>query len=864
MKMALQTATTSLVSRIGLVCTTFLLALGLSAQSQVFNSNGNFTVPAGVTSITVEAWGGGGGGANGSGERGGGGGGAYARSTIAVSPGQMYSVVIGLGGSTGSNGGNSTFGTNLVVAEGGRSGAGPNGGDGGDDGNSTGDVTFSGGDGGDGRNNGGGGGGGGSAFTNANGQNGEDGGGSSGGDGGNGTGNGGDGGDEDGTPNAETGNAPGGGGGGRGDDAGSSQAGANGRVTVSWCLSGPVTLPFNEGFESAGPTLTFTSDEASINGICNWAYDEASSDGRVRFGVVSRTGSRAALLDNDDNDGDRTNYLILTLDMTNYTCATDLALSFYHAQYGDEDDGNDRVWIRGSNTDSWIELHDLTASQDDDDGDWALVSNLDIDQALANNGQSLTSTFQIRFGQEDNASYDNDGRAFDDISIAGTECIGNGCTDPVITNVEATENPICVGEETTLSVTGTLGDATEWHWYTGSCGGTPAGTGSSINVSPTTTTTYYVRGEGGCVAPGECETIEVTVHPVPQAFTVGGGGAYCDGGQGVEVTLSDSQGSVGYQLKRDGNNVGPAVLGLGLALNFGYQTVPGTYTVEATNSYSCSSTMDGSAVVSVTPNPVCSISNGMADVCPNSTGNQYGAPAGMDSYSWSIDGDGSIPGATNGQSVSVTAGASGTYTLTVTISKDGCTASCEKTVNIAMQPFQIVYTPNYCEGETGPMIGMNGSENGAMYQLQTGGGTNIGAPVAGTGAPINFGVYPNGMYKVVVTGGLCDAMLPVNVNASPITCSVVSPEYCTCNSPGGYSAAPIKINAPAGQTWTVVQVIGLYGPNPHPQIAPNVALTYVGNDMYMLNAFRDNNKGYFIQVTNGMTTKDIQVGNPSW
>jgi hypothetical protein len=91
--------------------------------TQTFTANGPFTVPAGVTSITVECWGGGGGGGNAStnntGNAGGGGGGAYARSVLTVTPGTGYAVVVGLGGTAGINGGNSTFNINSVVAAGG-------------------------------------------------------------------------------------------------------------------------------------------------------------------------------------------------------------------------------------------------------------------------------------------------------------------------------------------------------------------------------------------------------------------------------------------------------------------------------------------------------------------------------------------------------------------------------------------------------------------------------------------------------------------------------------------------------------------------------------------------------------------------
>lgn len=79
-----------------------------------------------------------------------------------------------------------------------------------------------------------------------------------------------------------------------------------------------------------------------------------------------------------------------------------------------------------------------------------------------------------------------------------------------------------VGGSATLRVTGgNLNDAAYWKWYSTSCGGTAIGTGSSITVTPTATTTYYVRGEGGCAsAPGSCAAINVAVRPVPGTPTI--------------------------------------------------------------------------------------------------------------------------------------------------------------------------------------------------------------------------------------------------------------------------------------------------------------------------------------------------------
>jgi len=57
------------------------------------------------------------------------------------------------------------------------------------------------------------------------------------------------------------------------------------------------------------------------------------------------------------------------------------------------------------------------------------------------------------------------------------------------------------------------GTARTIKWYTGSCGGTLAGTGNSLSVSPTTTTTYYGRYEDGapCSYNSACVQVTVTV-----------------------------------------------------------------------------------------------------------------------------------------------------------------------------------------------------------------------------------------------------------------------------------------------------------------------------------------------------------------
>jgi uncharacterized repeat protein (TIGR03803 family) len=87
-----------------------------------------------------------------------------------------------------------------------------------------------------------------------------------------------------------------------------------------------------------------------------------------------------------------------------------------------------------------------------------------------------------------------------------------GCVNSLITAVNADINPIiCSGNSSVLSVDGALNGATDWKWYTGSCGGTLVGMGNTITVMPLTSTTFFVRGEGGCVQDPECSSIIINI-----------------------------------------------------------------------------------------------------------------------------------------------------------------------------------------------------------------------------------------------------------------------------------------------------------------------------------------------------------------
>ncbi len=105
---------------------------------------------------------------------------------------------------------------------------------------------------------------------------------------------------------------------------------------------------------------------------------------------------------------------------------------------------------------------------------------------------------------------DCDARSVSNPDIGADEIAG--CNYPTIASLAADVNPIpCSDNTTNLTVTGMLNDGTDWTWYKGSCEGTMEGTGPTISVTPGATTTYYVRGEGGCVTGNLCEDITITI-----------------------------------------------------------------------------------------------------------------------------------------------------------------------------------------------------------------------------------------------------------------------------------------------------------------------------------------------------------------
>ncbi len=170
----------------------------------------------------------------------------------------------------------------------------------------------------------------------------------------------------------------------------------------------------------------------------------------------------------------------------------------------------------------------------------------EVNNAIYNCAVSSESPTNLRTAILNSSNWTvNDATAFS-LPIACTfSC--SSCTSPTVPTVAAT-TPICAGGSSTLTITGTLNSATAWSIYSGSCGGTLVGTTatSTFVVSPGSTTTYFVRGEGGCVIPGSCgsATVNVTTCPELDVRNNADNADITDGSTTISIALNTDFGNV--------------------------------------------------------------------------------------------------------------------------------------------------------------------------------------------------------------------------------------------------------------------------------------------------------------------------------
>ncbi|WP_439558401.1 S8 family serine peptidase, partial [Dyadobacter sp.] len=163
----------------------------------------------------------------------------------------------------------------------------------------------------------------------------------------------------------------------------------------------PLTLPFTDDMESL-PVQTVVASQIGLKGDGRYDFSFSSSDaGRVRTFVNSgfaNSGQRALTLDaNRYFSGGNTNYLEGTFNLSDYDIETaDVRLTFSYKNHGQKTHANNKIWIRGKDTDPWIEAYDLYANQNLALEGYKTSPGIEVSKLLAANGKNLSSSFQVR------------------------------------------------------------------------------------------------------------------------------------------------------------------------------------------------------------------------------------------------------------------------------------------------------------------------------------------------------------------------------------------------------------------------------------------------------------------------------------
>lgn len=304
-------------------------------------------------------------------------------------------------------------------------------------------------------------------------------------------------------------------------------------------------------------------------------------------------------------------------------------------------------------------------------------------------------------------------------------------------------NPICAGASTTLTATGgTLGAGATTQWYTGSCGGTLVGTGTSISVSPAGTTIYYVRRTGGsglCPNTTTCISITVTVQTALGNNTVSTAQTICSGQTPAALTGTLPTGGTGaytYLWESSTDGVSYAAAG-GTNNTQNYSPAALTQTTwfrrNVTSGVCTGSNSSTSAAIIITVNPVpaaAGVITGTAAVCApqNGVGYSVGAVSGATGYSWILPAGATIATGTNTNSITVDFGGgavSGNVTVEGTNSCGSGTSSLfAVTVNTSSTaPTGATASPDtVCSGGSTTLTVTGGSLGaGAVWNWFTGG-----------------------------------------------------------------------------------------------------------------------------------------------
>jgi hypothetical protein len=298
---------------------------------------------------------------------------------------------------------------------------------------------------------------------------------------------------------------------------------------------GHVTIKLSKGkilvIGGFGISKLITTCELYDEKTNTWSNTGALANGRINFCAIEHTAGSVLVAGGDNNAGTSLSSCEI-YDVSTGTFSNTGSLSTARTRFSMVVINNGIVMAIGGLTGSTI----LTSCEIFNTNSWSAGQSLNTARAAFGDAITLSNKKILVSG----------GFAVGQMGltqIASAELF-TPCIDPTIPTPTISSTTICKGDSVTASIlSGALNSAANWYWYSGSCGGTLLGTGTTIKLSPSTTTNYFVRGEGNCVTPSSCKSFSITVltPDTIAAPTISASSSTFCGSQSITLSISSGQ-----------------------------------------------------------------------------------------------------------------------------------------------------------------------------------------------------------------------------------------------------------------------------------------------------------------------------------
>lgn len=352
------------------------------------------------------------------------------------------------------------------------------------------------------------------------------------------------------------------------------------------------------------------------------------------------------------------------------------------------------------------------------------------------------------------------------------------------TSISASSSTICTGSSSTLTANGVVGTA---YWYSGSCGGTYLGTGNTLVVSPTSTTTYYLRNYANSQYSASCASATITVNPTSVGGSISGGTTVCSGTNSTTLTLSGHTGTVTkwqYSSVSDFSSGVNDVANTTTSLTATNLTATRYYRAVVTSGV-CTAANSSSATITVTPVSAAGSVSGAATVCAGTNSTTLTVSGHTGTVQWQSS--------TNNSTFSNLSGETGTtYTATnlastmyyrVVVTNGICAAATGSSIAVTVNPASVGGSisggTTVCTGTNSTTLtlsGHTGSVTKWQYSSVSDFSSDVNDVANATTSLTATNLTATRYYRAVVTSGVCSATnsgtATISVTASSVAGSI--------------------------------------------------------------------------------------------